>query len=175
MPDNCIFCNIVGGKIPSLKVYEDSKHVAFLDINPRNPGHTVVVTKAHVGTLMEMSEEDAGSLFKTARKVALAVKTAVAAHGISISQSNGIAAGQRVPHVHVHVIPRFETESPPGLEEIIPTKRLDQNTLKAVGDKVKTGFTLDTDIEKSVEKVFKDAKRPEDMPKRKGSEIDFKF
>lgn len=174
MVDNCIFCSIVEGKVPAVKVFEDAKHIAFLDINPRNPGHTVVIPRAHRPSLKEMTDDEVGELFKAAKRVATAVITGVGAHGISIAQSNGIAAGQRVPHVHVHVIPRFETETPPGLEEILPSKRLDPAALKAVGDKVKSGFSLSNDIDKSVEKVFKEAKRPKDAPSRK-DDIDFKF
>lgn len=186
MAENCIFCNIAEGKIPTTKVYEDDNYLAFLDINPRNPGHTVVIPKKHYATIMEMPEKEAGELFQIVRKVAIAVRAGVNANGISLASSNGLAAGQRAPHVHFHVVPRFETEGPPGLEEMLPIKRIDQAALKAVGDKVKAGFSLETEIEKSVEKVFKEAKeakesgagtgaKKESKGKKKADDIDFKF
>ncbi len=184
MPETCIFCNIVEGKIPSVKVYEDGKHMAFLDINPRNPGHAIVIPKKHYGTIFEMPEPEAGEFFKAVRRVVLAVRGGVTAHGVSVAQSNGLAAGQRVPHVYFHVIPRFETEGPPGLEEMVPTKRSDPAALKAIGDKVKAAFNMDSEIEASVEKIFKESKKPEgfkpeaereEKPKKKKDDIDFNF
>jgi len=174
-----MFCSMADGKVPTIRVYEDDGHVAVLDINPRNPGHTLVIPKKHYGSIMEMPEAEAGKLFQAVRRVAVAVRAGVNAQGISLAQSNGAVAGQRVPHVHFHVIPRFDTEGPPGLEELVPVKRMETGTLKALGDKIKSGFSLDSEIEKSVEKVFKEAKRPEDAPgeskpaKRKA--IDFNF
>jgi histidine triad (HIT) family protein len=185
MAEDCIFCNIAEGKTPSVKVYDDGKHMAFLDINPRNPGHTVVIPKKHYANVMEMPEREAGEFFQAARRVAIAVRAGVNAQGISIGQGNGLAAGQRVPHAYFHVIPRFESESPPGLEEIIPIKRIDQAALKAVGEKVKSGFSLETEIERSVESVFKEPRKSREpepsgpkaaKAKKMGEDdIDFKF
>jgi len=174
MPENCIFCSMVAGKVPVVSVYEDEGHIAILDINPRNPGHTIVMPRTHYSTIIEMPEAEAGRLFQAVRRVAIAVRAGVNAQGISLAQSNGLAAGQRAPHVHFHVIPRFDTEGPPGLEELVPVKRLDPATLKALGDKIKSGFSLDSEIDKSVEKVFKEAKRPEE-PTEKKRKIDFNF
>jgi histidine triad (HIT) family protein len=134
---DCIFCKIARGEIPSKKVFEDSESFAFLDINPRAPGHTLVVPKQHAETMLDMDEEDVGILFMNVRKVAGKVMSATKAQGLSIGQSNGPSAGQLVGHVHVHIIPRFATESPPGLESIIPTKRIDDKSMDQIASAIR--------------------------------------
>jgi len=124
MEDECLFCKIAMEEIQSNKVYEDDDFIAFLDINPRNPGHTLVIPKKHYGTILEMPDNEVAELFKVVKRIALAVKKGLKADGISIGQSNERAAGQVIPHVHFHVIPRFLSEGPPGLESILPTKKL---------------------------------------------------
>jgi histidine triad (HIT) family protein len=137
MPEGCVFCGIAAGKIPSKKVYEDSASVAFLDINPRNPGHTLVIPKAHFDTIMDMPEKEAGLLFAGVKRVAAAVKEAAKADGLSVIQSNGKAAGQVVPHVHFHLIPRFENEGPIGLESVLPVKKTDEKAMNSMVDAIK--------------------------------------
>ncbi|MFH1237504.1 MAG: HIT family protein [Candidatus Aenigmatarchaeota archaeon] len=122
--EECLFCKIAEGEIPTQKIYEDSEHIAFLDINPRNPGHTLVMPKKHYETIMQMPDHELGELSKIVKKMAIAVKKGMKADGVSIGQSNERAAGQVIPHVHFHVIPRFLSEGPPGLESILPTKKL---------------------------------------------------
>jgi histidine triad (HIT) family protein len=113
--EDCIFCKIIGRKTPSTIVYEDEDSVAFLDIYPINPAHTLVVPKKHYPTMLEMPPSEVGQLFVVVAKVARAVGKASKADGISIGQSNGAAASQDVFHMHVHVIPRFHGDSPSGL------------------------------------------------------------
>ncbi len=124
MEEECLFCKIAMGEFPSQKVYEDAEHMAFLDINPRNPGHTLVIPRKHYETILEMPDGEASDLFRLVKKMAIAVKKGMSADGISIGQSNERAAGQVIPHVHFHVIPRFASEGPPGLESMLPTKKL---------------------------------------------------
>ena len=112
--EDCIFCNIIERHAPADIVYQDQHSIAFLDIYPLNPGHTLVVSKKHYATLDEMPPEEVGLLFATVAKVMKGVKEAVGADGINIGQSNGKAASQEVFHVHVHIIPRFSQESPGG-------------------------------------------------------------
>jgi histidine triad (HIT) family protein len=110
MADDCVFCKIRDGHIPSFKVFEDSKTLAFMDINPLNPGHCLVMTKSHAGTIFEADVLDLQAAIATAKKVATAVKGAVQADGVNILQANGAAAFQSVPHFHFHVIPRFHND-----------------------------------------------------------------
>jgi histidine triad (HIT) family protein len=115
-PDDprCIFCAIVQGKDPAATVYEDDDHVAFMDINPVNRGHVLVLPKAHYETLFEMDAQEVGTLFARVTDVACAVREAMGADGMNIGQNNGRVAQQIVPHVHVHVIPRYRGDSPAG-------------------------------------------------------------
>lgn len=130
--NECMFCRIARGEIPSKKVYEDNKILAFLDINPRNPGHMLVIPKKHFTTVFDMSESEAGELFAKVRKVAGMVNEGTKAQGVSIANSNGQAAGQAVAHVHFHIIPRFINEAPPGLECMLSPKRFDEQTLDKI-------------------------------------------
>ena len=104
-PEDCLFCKIVAGKLPSHKVYEDEGHVAFLDINPFSVGHTLVCPKRHGETLWDIDEREIGDVFQVASKVSMAVVAATKADGFRIMQNNGEAANQAVAHIHVHVIP----------------------------------------------------------------------
>lgn len=104
---NCIFCKIVKGEIPSFKIYEDETTFAFLDINPINPGHCLIVPKAHNGpTLMDCDPEAVAFTAKTVQKMAKAVQKALNPDGINILQANGPGAAQSVMHLHMHVVPR---------------------------------------------------------------------
>ncbi len=133
----CLFCKIVKGEVPAKKVYEDDVTLAFLDISPRNPGHTLIIPKKHAETLMDLSDKESARLFESVRKVGEMAMKGVQAQGLSIAQSNGQAAGQVVAHVHFHAIPRFANEPPPGLESILSTKRLDEKSLDKIAEAVK--------------------------------------
>lgn len=105
---DCIFCRIAKKEIPASVVYEDADSLAFLDINPLNLGHVLVIPKKHYETIGEIPEKEIGELAKTIRKVAIAVQKATGAPGLNITQNNGKAAEQLVPHAHFHIIPRLE-------------------------------------------------------------------
>ena len=105
MPD-CIFCKIVAGEIPSAKVYEDATKLAFMDINPVQPGHVLVIPKKHYERLTELPDEEAADLASALPRLARAVVAAARADGFNIFQTNGRCSGQAVFHVHVHIIPR---------------------------------------------------------------------
>ena len=109
MPE-CIFCKIVAGAIPCTKVYEDAHVLSFLDIGPISPGHTLLVPKKHYGAIMEMPAGEVAALFKPVAALAAAVKAAVGADGINVLQNNGPTAGQVVPHLHIHLIPRWPND-----------------------------------------------------------------
>ena len=107
---DCVFCKIRDGQIPSFRVYEDGKTLAFLDINPLNPGHCLVVPKIHSATIFEIELPDLTAAIATTKKVAGGVKNAFQAEGVNIFQANGAAAFQSVPHFHFHVIPRWAND-----------------------------------------------------------------
>ena len=104
-PD-CVFCKIVAGELPSERVYEDEATVAFLDINPIAPGHTLVVPKAHCENLLDAPAGVLAAVVGAAQKVAPAVMKATGAEGFNFFQFNGSCAGQVVMHLHFHIIPR---------------------------------------------------------------------
>lgn len=103
-----IFAKILRGEIPSHRVYEDDAVVAFMDVMPQGPGHTLVVPKAPSRNLLDADPSTFGPLFTVVQKVALAVKKALNADGVTILQFNEPASGQTVYHLHIHVIPRFD-------------------------------------------------------------------
>jgi histidine triad (HIT) family protein len=109
MPD-CVFCMIRDGKIPSAKVYDDQRTIAFMDINPLSRGHCLVASKAHAATLYEADTEDLKAAITTAKKVAGAIRKALNPDGLNMLQANGAAAFQSVPHFHLHLIPRWAND-----------------------------------------------------------------
>lgn len=104
----CIFCKIVRGELPSIKVYEDADTLAFLTIQPTNTGHTLVIPKEHAANVFEASAELWGKVQETVRKVAHAVEKGTNADGVNINMNNREHAGQAVDHIHIHLIPRFK-------------------------------------------------------------------
>ena len=102
---HCIFCKIVRGEIPAIKVHEDAQTLTFMDVRPASPGHTLVISKAHAPNLLEIAEADLLAVASTVQRVARAVQKALSPDGIRIGQFNGAAAGQTVLHYHVHIVP----------------------------------------------------------------------
>lgn len=109
--NDCLFCKIIAGEIPSSKVYEDNTCYAFLDINPVNIGHTLLVPKEHSTNLYETSDEDLARMAPVIKKLSVAIKSAVGADGINIEMNNDSVAGQLIFHTHIHIVPRFEGDS----------------------------------------------------------------
>ncbi len=119
---DCIFCKIIDKEIPARIVYEDDKYLAFLDINPVNKGHTLVIPKDHVATYSELDNEQAADMAKKAHQLAPQIVQALGAKGFNLCLNNGSVAGQIIDHVHFHIIPRFGGDNLqlwPGKEEEI--------------------------------------------------------
>ncbi|MFH2136866.1 MAG: HIT family protein [Patescibacteria group bacterium] len=130
---DCVFCKIIKGELPSVKVYENHKTVAFLDINPANPGHTLVVPKEHFENLLDGGEEILKEIMLTIKKVAQGITKALDLKGFNVGQNNGAVAGQVVPHLHWHIIPRFEND---GLEPW-SRKEYKEGEMEEIGEKIK--------------------------------------
>lgn len=109
--ENCIFCKILAGEIPSTAVYEDDDFKAILDVNPAARGHVIILPKNHAANIYELPDEDASKIMVVAKKIATAIEKAYHCDGVNIVQNNGEAAGQTVFHLHVHVIPRFKGDT----------------------------------------------------------------
>ena len=123
----CIFCAIVEGQAPAEVVFEDEETLAFMDINPANPGHTLVISKRHIQDIYGMDEETAAAVMRTAVRVARAIKRALQPDGMNLIQSNERAGGQDIFHFHIHVIPRWYGDGlrlarPPEVRRTMPIK-----------------------------------------------------
>ncbi len=123
MAADCVFCKIRDGQIPSVKVYEDARTLAFMDINPLNAGHCLVVTKNHAATLFDAQDEDLAAAIVTARRVARALRQALAPDGLNMLQANGAAAFQSVPHFHLHLVPRWTNDGKGFDWKLVPGDR----------------------------------------------------
>jgi histidine triad (HIT) family protein len=110
MSANCIFCKIVAGEIPSTRVYEDADTLAFMDIGPVIKGHTLVIPKQHYDPITKTPVDVLARLMKVVQKIAQAQLNGLKADGVNVLNANGTAAGQQVPHIHFHVVPRFKTD-----------------------------------------------------------------
>ncbi len=107
MPD-CLFCKIVKGELPCYKLYEDDVVISILDIFPVHPGHALVVPKKHSADIFDTDEETMKQMIAVAKQLSPAVMKATKADAINIGMNNGEAAGQEVPHAHLHIIPRYK-------------------------------------------------------------------
>ena len=106
---NCIFCDIINGKLPCHLIHKDDNHIVILDRYPIDVGHSLIITKKPYEKLTDMSVEEIMDLFSKIPKIISAIIKATKADGFSIAQNNGKAAKQIIPHVHVHIIPRYNT------------------------------------------------------------------
>ena len=107
---NCIFCKIVAGQIPCFKLHDDEHTLAFMDINPGNPGHALAIAKEHWENFAAMPAPLLGPVLATAQRVAKAVESALKPDGINLIQANGPGAAQSVPHLHIHILPRHTND-----------------------------------------------------------------
>ena len=127
--DDCIFCKIIAGQIPSEKIYEDEVIYSFLDIGPISDGHTLVIPKKHFERLDQCPAEILGQVGCGLGKIAKAVAEAMDCDGYNLLCNNGKAAGQVVTHVHVHIIPRYMSEGPISLEGVMSVKKMPEEIL----------------------------------------------
>ncbi|MDY4762054.1 HIT family protein [Streptococcus thoraltensis] len=132
--ENCIFCQIIAGDIPSSKVYEDDKVVAFLDITQTTTGHTLLIPKEHVRNVLDMDKAVAQDVFSRLPKVARAVQKATGAAGMNIINNNEEVAGQTVFHAHVHLVPRFDEND--GIEIKYTTHEPDFQALGKLAEQI---------------------------------------
>jgi histidine triad (HIT) family protein len=133
---DCIFCKIAKGEIPSNKVYEDDKTLAFLDIGPVSKGHTLVIPKEHAEKLYELSDESSEALMKTIKRVSKAVEKTFNCD-FNVLNNNGKRAGQLVEHVHFHIIPRTGEEE---FDFKWPSKKYGEGEDKSILEKIKGNF-----------------------------------
>jgi len=131
---DCIFCKIINGEIPADKVFENDKVIAFLDLRPVNLGHTLVVPKKHIENLFEVDEETLKEIIISAQKVAKGIVGALDLKGFNFAQNNGAVAGQIVPHLHWHIIPRREDD---GLHPWTRTEQYTEGEKEKIAEKIR--------------------------------------
>ena len=134
---DCVFCKIVAGQIPSTKVHEDELTLAFMDIGEVNPGHVLVAVKPHVDNIYGLDDTLAAAVFRTAARVARALKKAYAPEGMTLYQANGAAAGQTVFHFHLHLVPRYAED---GMRLTWPVKNPPREQLEANAAKLRAAL-----------------------------------
>ena len=128
--DSCLFCKIVTKQLPNYTVYEDANVLAFLDIHPCSKGHTVVVLKNHYSVVSDMNEADWAALNSGLKNTVHKIKTILNPDGMNIGINDGAAAGQAVPHVHWHIIPRYAHDGGGSMHSIVRQQNpIDVSTL----------------------------------------------
>lgn len=132
MKNDCVFCAIAAGEIPSFKVYEDDQVLAYLDINPFSKGHTLVIPKAHSTGLLDTDDQVLADVVAKVKRIAAHVTRVLGCDGFNILQNNGEAAGQTVRHVHFHIIPRWD-----GDPLTFENKKGDMGELAALAEKLR--------------------------------------
>lgn len=130
--ESCIFCKIVRREIPAAVVYEDGKILAFLDINPVNHGHVLVIPKTHHPKLEETPDSVVADIFVQSKKLMPAVRKAAGAEHVAVS-----VVGTDVPHLHIHLIPRKHTD---GLADSWPTKKYEEKEMETMAEKIRSAL-----------------------------------
>ena len=142
MTEKCIFCAIIDGRIPSHKVYEDEATLAFLDIHPSAPGHTLIIPKLHVARIENLEKYDAEALFRTLHSLVGAIQTAMGAPASTIGINNGRESGQEVPHVHIHIIPRYREDRGGIIQGITRSPgHHDQNEISTIAERIRLSIS----------------------------------
>ena len=140
---NCIFCKIISGEIPSVKIYEDEHVFAFMDIMPLSKGHTLLIPKTHREFVYDLTPDEAGNLFSVAPKIATAIKETFNPEGLNLLNNNGAKAGQSVFHFHLHFIPRYGETDGFGAKWITKEKEFTTERIQELAEEVKNKLVAD--------------------------------
>ena len=143
----CIFCQIISGKVQSKKIYEDEHVLAVLDINPANPGHVLVMPREHYSIMPQIPDEEIEHVFLVAKSLSNTSLRALEVQGSNILVANGVAAGQRAQHFMVHVIPRKEKD---GIEFQVPQKKNSEEELEKISKLIAKSFGTKAEIAKKI-------------------------
>ncbi len=131
----CLFCNIVRGKVDALKIFEDNHVVAFLDINPSSPGHTMIIPKYHAATIFKLPPKEGYALLDAIRAIAKHIQNVMGADGLNIGWNHESAAGQVVEHLHIHIIPRWEGDRGQSIQSLV--QREQNKPLQEIAEELK--------------------------------------
>ena len=135
--ENCVFCKIASGKIPARVVMQNDRAVALLDAFPLAPGHILVIPKLHYAKVQDMGEQDAMAVFEITRKVVGAVEAGLQVGASTIAIHNGSDAGQEIPHVHVHIVPRKKGDGAGAIHSMFKSRpKLSPQDMDSLRDKI---------------------------------------
>lgn len=173
--DDCIFCKISRREIAVKVVGMNDSAIAFLDINPVAPGHTVVIPKRHAATLMDMNDADIASLFSLVKQATAKIKAGLSCDGFNIGLNQEKAGGQAIPHVHIHVIPRFKDDGGGSMHSIV--RNPPKESIDAIFNKIKSASPEERKEETITEPApaqqeEKKEETPEEKAKRLEREMD---
>ena len=132
---DCLFCKIINREIPAEIVYEDEQVLAFLDIYPRSPGHTVVIPRVHATTIVDLPYVEINPLFSVVKRVTARIDAALTPQGFTIGLNHGSVSGQTVPHIHVHIIPRYDGDGGGSIHSVVDYHT--DESLASVGSKIR--------------------------------------
>ncbi len=132
---DCLFCNIVKKQIPAEIVYENDNTLAFLDIHPRAPGHTMVISKTHSETIVDLPDAEVAPLFLSVKRATGAIQKAFAPDGFTIGINHGKVSGQAVDHLHIHIIPRFADDGGTSLHSVVDNAP--RESLHAIAERIR--------------------------------------
>jgi len=135
---DCVFCKIIDGQLPSMKIDEDASTLTFMDINPVSPGHCLVVPKRHAATIFEADVRDLEAAIGAAKRVAVGIPAALRPDGLNMLQANGVAAFQSVPHFHFHLIPRWANDGKGFDWKLVPGNR---EAIMKTGERIRAALS----------------------------------
>ncbi len=167
---DCIFCKIVKGEIPTLKVYENSSVLSFLDVNPCSLGHTIIIPKKHYQRIEDIPEEELNELFSVITKLVKIIPGVVGTTDCNIGLNNGKLAGQEVPHVHFHIIPRFEGDKGSSIQGLVRME-VDKQKLPELAEKIKNEIENNLKGEKTSELKKEAEVEKKEVPENNSQEI----
>lgn len=134
--DDCIFCKLANGQMPTTSIYEDEDFKVILDLSPASRGHSIILPKTHAANIYELPDDYCSKIMGVAKKCATAMKKTLGCVGLNVLQNNGEAAGQTIFHLHVHLIPRYENDT---VQIKYPQKELSEDSA-ALAEEIKRGF-----------------------------------
>lgn len=138
----CIFCKIINKSIPNAIIYEDEKFLVFLDRYPINYGHALLIPKDHFDTILEMPLNLVGEMYSLVPQIAKSIISTIDGNGFNVSQNNGRSANQIIPHVHVHIVPRFSLEKVKGQWPMRKIANIEE--LKILADKIIANININS-------------------------------
>jgi histidine triad (HIT) family protein len=169
----CIFCQIISGKIPAKKVYEDNKVIAILDINPAAKGHILLLPKEHYAIMPQIPEKEIEGMFVVAKKMSQVLLKGLKVSGTNVFVANGLAAGQKAQHFMIHVIPRKEGDNVLEIEEKLTDEEMRKKVKSLIGNKFNDLMGVKKEVVEKEEKIVKKKtkKKKEESKKEETEEV----